>query len=230
MSSPAATLTAFVPSDRADARIELAEVPEPVATADQAVVAVEAFSVNRGETFLLEAPREGWRPGQDVAGRVLDAAANGSGPPVGARVVGHASGGGWALRVPISTDALVELTDAIVAPVAATDLVASGRLHPEIGLLADWRETPDELVAGRMELRDPLCRPTCPEAKIFRYPARVSLSRPRTCRSETGEKRRYFSRVAVRVKWSAGNPFRQRAGWRTRRFRIPRDGSCELAP
>ncbi len=120
MSSPAATLTAFVPSGRAEARIELAEVPEPLATEDQAVVAVEAFSINRGETFLLEAPREGWRPGQDVAGRVLEAAADGSGPPTGARVVGHAWEGGWAVRVPISTDALVELPDAITASVAAT--------------------------------------------------------------------------------------------------------------
>lgn len=120
MSPTAATIAAFVPSDRTDARIELAEVPEPVATPDQAVVAVEAFSINRGETFLLEAPREGWRPGQDVAGRVLHPAADGSGPPAGARVVGHASGGGWAVRVPISTDALVELPDSITDSVAAT--------------------------------------------------------------------------------------------------------------
>jgi len=115
-----ATIAAFVPSERAASRIELAEVPEPVPRPDQALVAVEAFSINRGETFLLEAPREGWRPGQDVAGRVLEPAPDGSGPPAGARVVGHAWDGAWAVRVPVAADALVELPDAIPATVAAT--------------------------------------------------------------------------------------------------------------
>ncbi len=114
------TIAAFVPSDREDARIELADVPEPIAREDQALVLVEAFSINRGETFLLEHPRNGWRPGQDVAGRVLEPAGDGSGPPAGTRVVGHAWDGGWAARVPIATDALVPLPDAIPATVAAT--------------------------------------------------------------------------------------------------------------
>jgi NADPH2:quinone reductase len=116
----AATVAAFVPSDRNDARIALIDVPAPVAREDQALVAVEAFSINRGETFLLERPRSAWRPGQDVAGRVVEAAADGSGPPAGTRVVGHAWDGGWAERVAIATDAVVPLPDAISAPVAAT--------------------------------------------------------------------------------------------------------------
>ncbi len=29
------------------------------------------------------------------------------------------------------------------------DLVATGRLHPEIGLLADWHDTPEALLALR---------------------------------------------------------------------------------
>jgi len=114
------TITAFVPSDRADARVALAEVPEPVAREDQALVTVEAFSINRGETFLLERPRDGWRPGQDVAGRVLESAADGSGPLAGTRVVAHAWDGGWAPRVAVATDALVALPDAITATVGAT--------------------------------------------------------------------------------------------------------------
>jgi NADPH2:quinone reductase len=116
----AATMAAYVPSDRTEARIALTDVPERVARDHEALVAVEAFSLNRGETFLLERPRAGWRPGQDVAGHVLEPAADGSGPPAGARVVGHAWDGGWAERVAIATDSLVALPDAISAPVAAT--------------------------------------------------------------------------------------------------------------
>ena len=43
--------------------VELADVDEPEAASDELIVAVEAFSPNRGETFLLEDPPPGWRPG-----------------------------------------------------------------------------------------------------------------------------------------------------------------------
>ena len=57
--------------------MRFADVAEPEPAADEAVIAVEAFAINRGETFLLEAPRQGWRPGKDIAGRVVQAAAEG---------------------------------------------------------------------------------------------------------------------------------------------------------
>ena len=120
MATTLTTIPAFVPNPEASGGIELAEVPRPTARDDQALVAVEAFSVNRGEIFLLEKPRPDWRPGQDVAGRVVEAAADGSGPPVGARVVGHAWEGGWAPLVPVATESLVELPDEVSAVTAAT--------------------------------------------------------------------------------------------------------------
>lgn len=43
--------------------VRLAEVAEPDPAGDEVVIGVEAFSINRGETFLLEAPKPGWRPG-----------------------------------------------------------------------------------------------------------------------------------------------------------------------
>lgn len=92
---------------------------EPVAGPAEALVAVEAYSVNRGETFLLEAQRSGWRPGKDVAGVVVTAAADGSGPPRGTRVVGHVTAGGWAERVAVPTDALAVLPDPVSATTAA---------------------------------------------------------------------------------------------------------------
>jgi len=99
--------------------VVFADVPDPVPDAAEAVISVEAFSVNRGETFLLDRPRPGWRPGKDVAGRVARAAADGSGPPAGARVVGYAPSAGWAERVAVPTAALTELPDSVPAPTAA---------------------------------------------------------------------------------------------------------------
>jgi hypothetical protein len=81
---------------------------------------------------------------------------------------------------------------------------------------------------GRAQLRDPECRPTCPEAKLFRYSARVTFSRPRTCRDDAGTARRYFSRVTVRIKWTPGNPFKKRAGWGMQRITILQ-GTCTLS-
>jgi hypothetical protein len=63
-------MLALLPSDGRDPPVRLQEAPEPARRPDEALVAVEAFSINRGETFLLERPRPGLRPGKDVAGRV----------------------------------------------------------------------------------------------------------------------------------------------------------------
>ncbi len=115
-----ATIPAFVPAPDARGRIALADVPEPEAGAAEALVIVEAYSVNRGELFLLEAPREGWRPGQDVAGHVERTAADGSGPAQGTRVVAHVPAGGWAPLVAAPTDALAILPDAVAVTAAAT--------------------------------------------------------------------------------------------------------------
>ena len=104
---------------RAPGQVELTEVREPTAGADEAVVEVEAYSVNRGETFLLQAPAPGWRPGKDIAGTVRIAAADGSGPTVGSRVVGHVPHSGWAQRVAASTSTLAVLPDAVTSARAA---------------------------------------------------------------------------------------------------------------
>ncbi|HEX6697747.1 MAG TPA: zinc-binding dehydrogenase [Solirubrobacteraceae bacterium] len=114
------TISAFLPSPDAPARIVLGEAPEPTPAANEALVAVEAYSINRGEIFLLEAPRDGWRPGQDLAGRVERAAADGSGPPAGTRVVAHVPAAGWAARVAAPTDALAPLPDEVSATDAST--------------------------------------------------------------------------------------------------------------
>ncbi|MCX4775715.1 zinc-binding dehydrogenase [Streptomyces sp. NBC_01264] len=93
--------------------VEFADDAQPVPAVDEALVRVEAFAPNRGETFLLEDPRPGLVPGKDVAGLVVQAAADGSGPSVGARVVGHPPRGGWAEYVAVPTHSLAVLPDGL---------------------------------------------------------------------------------------------------------------------
>ena len=91
--------------------VELREVPEPAPAANEAVVEVRAFSLNRGELRLMQVRPEGWRPGQDIGGVVLRQAADGSGPKAGARVVALTDNGGWAQRVAAPTHRLAELPE-----------------------------------------------------------------------------------------------------------------------
>ncbi len=99
--------------------VGFADVEQPRPTAHEALVRVEAFSVNRGETFQLETDRPGWRPGKDIAGLVVQAAADGTGPAAGSRVVGHAPAAGWAEYVALATSRLAELPDTVTVTQAA---------------------------------------------------------------------------------------------------------------
>ncbi|MEE1785681.1 zinc-binding dehydrogenase [Streptomyces sp. SP17BM10] len=135
-------MKALVPTGRADAPVGFAEVAQPEPGPGEALVKVEAFSVNRGETFKLEAPEPGWRPGKDVAGLVVQAAADGSGPGVCRRVVGHPPADGWAEYVRVPTSSLAELPESIDA-VRAAALPLAGltalRLLRTAGALAGRR-------------------------------------------------------------------------------------------
>src|SRR4051795_9037470 len=91
---------------------ERREVPPPAPAPNEALVAVRAFAVNRGELTLVRR-RDGWQPGQDVAGEVAQAAADGSGPPVGARVAGLAEWHGWAAQAAVPSHRLAVLPDRV---------------------------------------------------------------------------------------------------------------------
>ncbi|GAA2810782.1 zinc-binding dehydrogenase [Kitasatospora sp. CM 4170] len=135
-------MKALTPTGRADATVGFAEVEQPRPGPGEALVKVEAFSVNRGETFQLEAPRPGWRPGKDIAGLVVQAAADGSGPGVCRRVVGHPPAGGWAEYVCVPTASLAEIPDELDS-VRAAALPLAGltavRLLRTAGALAGRR-------------------------------------------------------------------------------------------
>lgn len=80
------------------APVGIQELPEPIPAPNEALVAVRTFSLNRGELTLLRIRPAGWRPGQDIAGTVLEAAADGSGPKPGVRVLALLDWHGWAER------------------------------------------------------------------------------------------------------------------------------------
>ncbi|WP_424852291.1 zinc-binding dehydrogenase [Streptomyces sp. SAI-170] len=103
----------LIPTGDAARPVAFAEVPQPLPEPDEVLVKVEAFAPNRGETFLLEHPRPGLLPGKDIAGLVVQAAADGSGPAVGTRVVGHPPQGGWAEYASVPTHSLAVLPDGV---------------------------------------------------------------------------------------------------------------------
>jgi NADPH:quinone reductase len=104
--------------------LEIREVGEPAAEASQAIVEVRAMSINRGELRLLASRPAGWRPGQDISGVVAQTAADGSGPPVGARVAALVDQAGWAERVAVPSERLGMLPDGVSFAQAATLPVA----------------------------------------------------------------------------------------------------------
>src|SRR5258708_13775547 len=117
-------MLALVATQRPDTPVEIREVAEPSAAHDEAIVEVHAFSLNRGELSLLASKPEGWRPGQDIAGVVLRQAADGSGPPEGARVVALMGQGGWSQRVAAPTARMAGLSEWVSFPWVATTPVA----------------------------------------------------------------------------------------------------------
>ncbi|MER9710468.1 zinc-binding dehydrogenase [Mesorhizobium sp. M0213] len=117
-------MLALVTSLDSAAGLRLTELGEPEPAPHEALVSVRAVSLNRGELRLLSIRPNGWVPGQDVAGIVERAAADGSGPAVGARVAALVDQAGWAERVAVPTDHLAILPDDVSIVAAATVPVA----------------------------------------------------------------------------------------------------------
>lgn len=120
--------------------MRLGEVPDPRPLPHQALVDVHHVSVNHGDL------RTGVRPagtvlGCDASGVVAEAAADGTGPAAGTRVVAFTVGA-WAGRLAVDTGALAEAPPSVdLADVAALPLAGLTALRTlrAGGLLLDRR-------------------------------------------------------------------------------------------
>jgi NADPH:quinone reductase-like Zn-dependent oxidoreductase len=107
-------MRALVPDQQGS--VEIADVEEPIETPGATLIDVRAFSPNRGETFLMSSPLDGWRPGKDVAGVISTA---GGHFPLGTRVVAHTPSHGWAERALVPEAAVAVLPESVSFDIAA---------------------------------------------------------------------------------------------------------------
>ena len=117
-------MLALVNTPNGSVPIEHREIPDPSPARKEALVEVHAFSLNRGELSSFARNKEGWVPGQDIAGIVLRQAANGEGPPAGARVVALVDDFGWARRAAVPSHRMTSLPENVSFAQAATLPVA----------------------------------------------------------------------------------------------------------
>ena len=135
-------MRAVVYDPQAPTKLNFADdVTEPVPAADEVLIDVRAIALNFGEIhWIANARQPGEVPGWDAAGVVVQAAADGSGPPVGSRVVAFHWAGGWAQRRVAASSNVAVVPEAVDLPTAAalpvagvTALQAIRALGPVVG-------------------------------------------------------------------------------------------------
>jgi NADPH2:quinone reductase len=125
-------MQAIVIDPQTPARLGFQTVEPPKPQANEAVIRVKAISLNRGEVVYLVQGAAGTRLGWDLAGVVEQAAADGSGPAQGTRVVGICMlpPAAWAEQVAVPTNALAELPPSVsFAQAAALPVAGLTALH-----------------------------------------------------------------------------------------------------
>ena len=106
-------------------KLVLQEVDAPQPLPSEALVNVSAISLNRGEVrSSLAGTQPGARPGWDLAGTVEQAAADGTGPQAGQRVVGILRTRAWAEQAAVPTAQLAVLPEGVSFEQASTLPVA----------------------------------------------------------------------------------------------------------
>ncbi len=119
------TMQAAVVDPSAPSRLNIQSVDVPTPAPNELLVRVRATSLNLGEVRgALTSAEAGYIPGWDIAGVVERAAADGSGPREGTRVVGLLNNGGWAEQAAIASDRVAALPEEVTFAQAATLPVA----------------------------------------------------------------------------------------------------------
>jgi NADPH:quinone reductase-like Zn-dependent oxidoreductase len=135
-------MRALVVDHSVPGHVRLGEAPEPAPGPSDVVIEVKAASLNYGELSYARSAEEGTVLGWDTAGVVVQAASDGSGPAVGARVVGFAVSGGWAERRAIAGADVAVVPDSVDFGAAAALPVAGGtalRALRRLGFIAGER-------------------------------------------------------------------------------------------
>ena len=114
------SVRAIVVDPQAAGRFGVTDVDAPRPGPGEALVQVEASSLNRGDLLAAQQADAGWRPGHDVAGIVVTAAADGTGPKAGSRVIGLLDAGAWSEQVAVATDRLAHIPDVVSFAEAST--------------------------------------------------------------------------------------------------------------
>ncbi|MFI7277874.1 zinc-binding dehydrogenase [Streptomyces sp. NPDC049879] len=131
-------MRALVVDPAAPGSLRLGTVPEPRPERHQLLLDVRHISLNRGEVAFAGQRPAGTVHGYDAAGVVVRAAADGSGPAVGARVAAFGEAA-WAQRMAVDTGAVAEvpegvgLADAAALPMAGLTALRTLRSRPILG-------------------------------------------------------------------------------------------------
>ncbi|MEK3871616.1 MULTISPECIES: zinc-binding dehydrogenase [unclassified Paenibacillus] len=113
-------IRAIVTDPHAAEYFAIKEVDAPQAQPWEAIVQVQAVSLNRGEVRDAIDQGASSRPGWDFAGMVIEPAQIGTGPQKGARVVGLLPLGAWSEQVAAPVSMLAEIPDQVSFAEAAT--------------------------------------------------------------------------------------------------------------
>ena len=105
-------------------KFSLKEIAYPTPRYNEAIIKVNAISLNRGEVRTAFSKKEEWIPGWDLAGTVVQPAEGGNGPQEDSRVVGFLPSGAWSQYVAVKTDSLAILPDNVSNEQASTLPVA----------------------------------------------------------------------------------------------------------
>jgi NADPH:quinone reductase-like Zn-dependent oxidoreductase len=108
----------------ANPRLALHEAPLPSPAPNEALVKVEAFSLNAGETRTALEATNRYVPGWDFAGVVEAAANDGSSPRVGSKVFGFIPQGAWAEYIVARGGLMAEIPAGVTVAQAASLPVA----------------------------------------------------------------------------------------------------------